>query len=73
MVPEQFLKVHKQLLAYNHIHMISENKPLSFKAQKELWVKIWSIKKRKARYIYFKRLYKNPNIQMMALYINSYN
>ena len=73
MIQEQLLKVHKQLLAYNHIYMISENKQLPLKSQKDLWVKIWALKERKIRYNHFKRQYKNLNIQILALYLNSYN
>lgn len=73
MVSEQFFNEHKRLIAYNHIHMISENRPMPNKAQKDLWIKLWSMKKRKARFNYFKRLYRKPDLQMMALYITSFN
>ncbi len=73
MVPEQLLKVHKQLLAYNHIHMISEQRPMPLKLQKDIWVKIWSLKKRKSRYMSYKQKYNRPDILTIALYINSYN
>ena len=54
-----FLKLHKQLLAYNHIHIISKNTPLSVKAQKDLWVKMLSSKKKPKKYGY---LMKNKDL-----------
>jgi len=50
MVHKELLKVNKQLLIYNHIHLISENKPIPVKTQKELWIKIWSLKRRNSKY-----------------------
>ena len=33
----EFLKDYKRLVKYNHLHIISENKPLPAKIQKDLW------------------------------------
>ena len=73
MGPEQLLKLHKQLLTYNHLHMISENRPLPFKAQKDLWIKIWSLKKRKTRYFKYKQKYNRLDLMTIASYLNSHN
>jgi len=35
----QILKGYKTLAKYNHLHIISENKPLPVKIQKDFWLR----------------------------------
>ena len=44
---EDLLNINKQLKKFNHLHIISENKPIPFKEHKDLWMKIWSFRKSK--------------------------